>query len=214
MLKRLCKLAASLTFALLILSSVAGTALAATSGAISVTVKAISDGKLSLYYVAEPDMENGDRFYQYTGDFADCTLPLGDLSDTELAGKLVKYAKKPVAEKVVPKNGFVKFSGLEEGLYLVVQHKPANGYTINPFLVTIPFDGKYDVNANAKAGEPAPTEPPETTKPTTPGGGGGKPPLIQTGQLNWPVPVLAIAGMLLFAAGWVLVSTGKERHEP
>lgn len=28
--------------------------------------------------------------------------------------------------------------------------------------------------------------------------------LPQTGQLNWPVPVLAVSGMLLFAAGWVL----------
>ena len=28
--------------------------------------------------------------------------------------------------------------------------------------------------------------------------------LPQTGQLNWPVPVLAVSGVLLFAAGWVL----------
>ena len=28
--------------------------------------------------------------------------------------------------------------------------------------------------------------------------------LPQTGQLNWPVPVLAVSGVLLFAVGWVL----------
>ncbi|MGN1410000.1 MAG: Cna B-type domain-containing protein [Eubacteriales bacterium] len=44
------------------------------------------------------------------------------------------------------------------------------------------------------------TEPDETEKPveeTEPG-------LIQTGQLNWPVPVLAGCGLLLFMLGWIL----------
>lgn len=35
--------------------------------------------------------------------------------------------------------------------------------------------------------------------------------LAQTGQLNWPVPLLACAGMLLFAAGWALVFMKKEK---
>ena len=29
--------------------------------------------------------------------------------------------------------------------------------------------------------------------------------VAQTGQLNWPVPVLAGCGILLFSVGWVLV---------
>lgn len=37
------------------------------------------------------------------------------------------------------------------------------------------------------------------------------PPLIQTGQLNWPVPVMAGLGVLLFALGWIMRST--KRHE-
>ena len=44
------------------------------------------------------------------------------------------------------------------------------------------------------------TEPDETEKPveeTDPG-------LIQTGQLNWPVPVLAGCGLVLFMLGWIL----------
>ena len=28
--------------------------------------------------------------------------------------------------------------------------------------------------------------------------------LPQTGQLNWPVPVLAVSGVVLFAFGWAL----------
>lgn len=39
----------------------------------------------------------------------------------------------------------------------------------------------------------------------------GRPPLIQTGQLNWPVPVLAGTGILIFAAGWVM--TFMKRKE-
>ena len=39
-----------------------------------------------------------------------------------------------------------------------------------------------------------------------------KPVLPQTGQLNWPVPVLACSGVLLFAAGWVLNRQGKKEN--
>lgn len=38
-----------------------------------------------------------------------------------------------------------------------------------------------------------PTTPPQPDKPTLP----------QTGQLWWPVPLLACGGMLCFLAGWV-----------
>ena len=34
--------------------------------------------------------------------------------------------------------------------------------------------------------------------------------LVQTGQLNWPVPVLACAGLALFVTGWFLVFSKKE----
>lgn len=38
--------------------------------------------------------------------------------------------------------------------------------------------------------------------------------LIQTGQLNWPVPLMAGAGVLLLLIGWILVFGKRERHEP
>lgn len=37
--------------------------------------------------------------------------------------------------------------------------------------------------------------------------------LIQTGQLNWPIPLMAGAGILLFAIGWILVFVKRDRHE-
>lgn len=104
------------------------------------------------------------------------------------------------------------------GLYLVMQQKPAPGYyAIKPFVVSVPnmVEGAlvYDVDASPKTQpaekqpEPTPTpeEPEETPTPTPPPAGQ----LPQTGQLNWPVPLLALSGMGLFLLGWWL--HGSER---
>ena len=58
---------------------------------------------------------------------------------------------------------------------------------------------------NRKKTPPTPTEPEEgTTKPEE---------LIQTGQLNWPVPIFSIAGLLLFSVGWMLLNFGNKDEE-
>lgn len=36
--------------------------------------------------------------------------------------------------------------------------------------------------------------------------------LAHTGQLNWPIPVLGISGVLLFAAGWVVYSKQRKNY--
>lgn len=36
--------------------------------------------------------------------------------------------------------------------------------------------------------------------------------LVDTGQLNWPVPVLSVAGLLLFAIGWAIINLGKKEN--
>ena len=51
-----------------------------------------------------------------------------------------------------------------------------------------------------------PTTPTSPTTPTTP----GKPNLPYTGQLNWPIPVLVVLGLVLFSAGWLL-RFGKKK---
>lgn len=97
----------------------------------------------------------------------------------------------------------------------------------------------YDVDASPKVGActpepetpPVPPETPETpnnpTKPETPGTPDvpGTPqtpgsPVVtttqetvvipKTGQLNWPVPMMAVCGMLLFACGWQLNAQGRK----
>ena len=37
--------------------------------------------------------------------------------------------------------------------------------------------------------------------------------LIDTGQLNWPVPIFSIAGLVIFSAGWILLNFGKKDEE-
>ena len=44
----------------------------------------------------------------------------------------------------------------------------------------------------------------ETTKPDE---------LIDTGQLNWPIPVFTIAGLLLFSAGWAMLNLSRKDED-
>lgn len=41
----------------------------------------------------------------------------------------------------------------------------------------------------------------------------GKGKLPQTGQWNWPVPVLAVLGLIIFSAGWVICFGKKKDHD-
>ncbi len=53
-----------------------------------------------------------------------------------------------------------------------------------------------------------PTEPTDTTESTT------KPDkLIHTGQLNWPIPIFSIAGLIFFSIGWAILKFGKKDEE-
>lgn len=102
------------------------------------------------------------------------------------------------------KDGKATFSGLSTGLYLIVQEKAASGFSkMDAFLVSVPYmeDGEYQyhVTASIKSElerEPEPTEPPPT-KPDDPK-------LPQTGQLNWPIPVLLASGAALLCLGCFL----------
>lgn len=216
-------------------------------------------GELTLYQVAAVKRTGGSLSYAYTGDFTDCGVPLGDLSDSTLADQLAKYlptVPAVAAQQNVDEEGYASFTKLPQGLYLVMQTEASHGYeAIKPFLVSIPLpDGDswiYDVDATPKVGATipdTPETPPDTPdtpeQPDTPDtpvspdspdnpvspdspdnpvspdnpdnpvspSNPDKPVLPQTGQLNWPVPVLACSGVLLFAVGWILNRQGKKEH--
>lgn len=177
--------------------------------------KAVPGGSLTIYRVGEVYSENGDYFFIYANEFAECTKPLTDLSSATLREELVGIVKEKklagLAENAVDKNGHVCFENLDIGLYLVVQNTVASGYyAINPFLVTIPNekagDYVYEVNATPKL------ELKPATKPTVPKTPSGK--LPQTGQLNWPVPILAALGlMFIVLGGRCCIPRKKKKYE-
>jgi len=190
-------------------------------GTITVTMRmgetAVGGGTLTLYQVGEVREDDGNYTFQPTGDFASCGESFEDVTSPALADSLSKYAKEnklPGVTKNIDENGTVTFTDLEVGLYLFVQNKAANGYNkADPFLVSLPYmqdNGQYGyhVDASLKAElekEPEPTTP-QPTKPTDPT-------LPQTGQLNWPIPVLAVLGLLLFTAGWVMRYGKRKANE-
>lgn len=189
-------------------------------GAISVTMtyggKAVSGGSLTLYRVGEIREDDGNYSFALTGDFTGSGAALTELS-SGLAEELANYAetqKLTGRTEAVGADGKVSFSGLALGLYLLVQEEAAKGYNeAAPFLVSVPVneDGTYvyEVDASPKVAlekEPEPTDPTAPVKPNLP----------QTGQLNWPIPVLAATGLALFALGWslrFLLSRKKKNNE-
>ena len=176
--------------------------------------KAVRGGKLALYKVGDVAENNGNYSFVPVKEIQADIPEFGDIQSPELAGKLAKLEKKltPVtADPVtVGKDGNATFSDLTFGLYLVVQKTAASGYgKTKPFLVSLPYlyegEYQYDVASQPKTDlerEVKPTSPPSS------GGGGGK--LPQTGQLWWPVPVLACAGLGCIAVGLLRRREAKD----
>lgn len=175
----------------------------------------VSGGSLMLFRVGDIQEDDGNYFFVWNDAFSDSMLQM-DVQSQTVAAELLEYADEqgiaPAAKANADENGRAVFFDLTPGLYLVAQDVPADGYLgFSPFLVGLPNyeDGTYVYNVNASPKvddiQTLPTEP-ETTAPTT------EPDetLPQTGQLNWPVPVMAVAGLLLFALGWILRAEDRK----
>lgn len=163
-------------------------ALAADTGSISVTLNT-SGGSVTVYRVAEAQ----DGKWSYLAPFHG-----GD------ADQLAQQTQNAAGTKQNVADGTVRFDALEQGLYLVVQSGEfSNGETFAPFLVSLPdADGNLTVDATPKMSL-KPTPSPNPTPTPTPGKK-----LPQTGQLWWPVPVLAFVGLVSFAIGWL-----RKKHD-
>ncbi len=165
----------------------------------------------------------GSYIYLLTDSFKDSQEKLDDLETEDLPLNLQEYAETHNLTGIksqVKADGTVIFNDLKLGLYLIRQdNKVDKYYPVNSFLVSLPLRNPetdswiYNVDASPKVElrpeieptpTPVPTEPPTRPKP---------PPLIQTGQLKWPIPVLAIAGLLLFSFGWVLTVRKKKKDD-
>ena len=118
-------------------------------------------------------------------------------------------------------NWYYRWDGLSKDfVWSVVESQVPDGYevyyeTSSNTVTIINEDGDIDEPSTEPNTEPStgelttkPTEITETTETTAPGDD-----LIHTGQLNWPVPVFAIAGLLLFSIGWAILNLGKKESE-
>ncbi len=118
-------------------------------------------------------------------------------------------AEEYIVSTVTNQQGKASFENLAPAMYLVVRTKVASQnelYYVDPFLVSVPllWEGNinYTVTASPKCGwtpdEPDSSEdpivPPEPQNPD-------KPKLPQTGQLQWPIPVLLVVGGILILIG-------------
>ena len=72
----------------------------------------------------------------------------------------------------------------------------------------------YDVDASPKPLQPQPSEPTTPTEPSKPSEPTEptEPYLPQTGQLKWPIPVLAIIGMVFLLAGLLVLLRSRKRQ--
>lgn len=186
-------------------------------GAITVEMeyegKAVAGGTLTAYRVGRIQEHDGNYSFVKTAAMEGFPGSYDDVSAATLAEDVAAFVRShrvPADATVKNAEGKAIFTELELGLYLIVQTGASEGYEpLKPFLVSVPIneDGHYvyEVNAEGKFQlyqEPKPTTPPEPSEPNLP----------QTGQLNWPVPVLVLLGLGLFSAGWLL-RFGKKRDD-
>lgn len=178
--------------------------------------KAVTGGTLAAYRVAAIAEEDGDYRFQALTPYIVKELTQENLNTPELAEAFAEQVKGKGIEPAYEKDGVTRFDALTPGLYLIVQTEAAPGYSpAAPFLVSVPFadEGQYEyaVDATVKA-ELTRTVMPSPTPGPTASPGPSETKLPQTGQLNWPVPVLTVLGLGVFTVGWVL-RFGKKKDE-
>ena len=171
---------------------------------------ALDNGNLNLYKVGEIAEDDGNYFFQLMDERE---IKKESQIDENLAKEMLTLAKEMSLTKLTApiEEGSAEFADLPVGLYVVWQdEKDATKglFPIQPFLISVPRfqNGTYELDVLAKPKNAPETIPPESTEPPPP----PPPKLPQTGQLNWPVPVMALTGTMLFVMGWILCMSRKR----
>lgn len=149
----------------------------------------VTNGSFTLYRVGS---ESSDG-YRIREEFGGGFVREEDALSPHLAQWMERYAGEGGVTKLLDVDGDAVFSDLEEGLYLLVQRELTDGfYPIQSFLLTLPSDGRRNVNVNL---EPLPRV---MAAPAT-------------GQD--PAPYIGLAGMGLSLVGLVFCSGGLKRRK-
>lgn len=186
--------------------------------------EAVAGGTLTLYRVGVVAEDDGNYSFALADVFAGSGVSLDDLEVAGLAQTLAEYAESDGLEGAsyaVGSDGIMSATGLELGLYLVVQTEAADGFeAVAPFLVSVPMYDEatgayvYDVDATPKMETltESPVEPveevTETPASTT---GTTSSTLPSTGTPSWIVPILAAAGVGILLVGAALALGRRAR---
>lgn len=143
-----------LIFTFLLLMTVCISALAATG---TVRIDIGGKGEITLYSVGKAEGDGYRLSESYGGGF----VTFDDILSPDLAAWLAQRGKNGISQET--EQGSAAFTGVEEGLYLVVQTGEREGYyAFNPFLISMPWDGNmWEIDASPKM-EQRPTETPQT----------------------------------------------------
>lgn len=166
-------------------------AAAGETGSIRVTLQSgeevAADGAVMLHRVGQRVPEG----YRMEEAFGGGIVREEDAMSPYLAQWLVELEGDVGIPGDLDADGSVEFSRLEEGLYLLVQTETDEEFlTIHPFLVTLPYEGQWNIQAYPKT-QKVVTEPPAT------------------GQ--HPAPILGAMGMVVAGVGLVLCADGRRR---
>ena len=190
------------------------------NGSITFEMKAnstlLNSGNLNICKVANIQ-QNGELFeFVLIDGLASSNADLTKVTDPAVAQLLLKYVQTYRITKITSPivNGVCAFNDLPVGLYLVWQNESdaTTGYSaIQPFLISVPRtqDGEYIQDIVAKPKVPLVTPPPTPSVPPSP----PPPNLPQTGQLNWPIPFMGVAGCALFALGLILCGDKRRSDD-
>lgn len=169
----------SLLLSVLLLTVLKGTAVAAeVSGSIRVTLRQ-KDAEVALCYAGSPT-EGG---YRLTEAFGSGFIREEDVDSPLLAQWLAETAEDG-EHRLLDADGCADFSNLEAGVYLLRQTEPTGEVLFSPFLIELPYEGQWHIQANPqKAQSP------------------------RTGQSA--DPFLGAAGMVLSGTGLILLFLKK-----
>lgn len=163
----------------------------------------VTVGSLALYRVGGITENNGELSFELRPEL-NCDADMERLQSEKTANEVCDCVKRRNLSGVtvnIDAEGVAAFRDLTAGLYLVRQGTASPGFSpIKPFLISVPqWDGEryvYNITAAAKTELHRLRIPPDKPNPPS-----ELKLLPQTGQLNWPVPVLLMFGGTFLFAG-------------
>ncbi len=114
------------------------------TGSIRVTLPG-RGGEVALYHVGTWK-ETG---YLLAGVYGGGLIKAEDTLSPALAQWLSEESSAKGSHLLLDADGSAVFSNLLPGLYLIIQTKPQKGYhTIAPFLIQLPYEGRWNIEEN------------------------------------------------------------------